>query len=146
MISCFIYSAIVKKTNPSLYNYRSLRKKEKWTLIKISVLFVLNLVLSNSSIQFNSLALDQVIIVLWNRYIDVSLLYSCYYSFSWIHAIWKAPILECIFISHSYYYWYYVSLLRRCIFWIGWLNRSLIPLLVFYFLFPVGLYLLQKEL
>lgn len=60
MISCFIYSAIVKQVNPSFYQYRKLKRKEKRTLVKISLLFVLNLVLSNSSIQFNSLALDQV--------------------------------------------------------------------------------------
>ena len=50
----------MKKVNPDFYQYRKLRRKEKRTLVKISVLFVLNLVLSNSSVQYNSLALDQV--------------------------------------------------------------------------------------
>lgn len=80
MISCFFYSAVVKRINPSLYQYRKLRRKEKRTLVKISVLFVLNIVLSNSSIQFNSLALDQVRILNYNLLLDVSMLNTCNYS------------------------------------------------------------------
>lgn len=87
MISCFIYSAIVKQVSPGFYQYRKLRRKEKSTLIKISVLFVLNLVLSNSSIKFNSLALDQVLMLEYYQiyrcfvvlFLQLQRFFNCYY-------------------------------------------------------------------
>ena len=111
MISCFIYSGIVKRTNPSLYQYRKLRRKEKNSVVKISILFSLNIVLSNSSIQFNSLALDQVYIIcmFYSRCFDVRFLqlqpYLNFYSLE------RNVHFECI--CH-----WFLSLLAPC--WSVW--------------------------
>ena len=45
---------------PSFYKYRPLKQSEIKNLVLVSVIFIVNIVLSNSSLKYNSLALDQV--------------------------------------------------------------------------------------
>ena len=60
MLSCAIYSTIMKYTAPKFFNYRPLKEGELKKMFLVSVVFIVNIVLSNSSLKFNSLALDQV--------------------------------------------------------------------------------------
>lgn len=60
MLSCAVYSTIMKYTAPKFFNYRPLKRGELKKMILVSVIFIVNIVLSNSSLKFNSLALDQV--------------------------------------------------------------------------------------
>ena len=60
MLSCAVYSTIMKYTAPKFFNYRPLKNGELRNLFLVSVIFIINIVLSNSSLKFNSLALDQV--------------------------------------------------------------------------------------
>lgn len=66
MLSCAIYSTIMKYTAPNFFKYRPLKKGELRNLVLVSVIFIVNIALSNSSLKFNSLALDQVISSLWS--------------------------------------------------------------------------------
>lgn len=60
MLSCTVYSFVMKHTAPKFFNYRPLKQSEMKNLILVSVIFIVNIVLSNSSLKYNSLALDQV--------------------------------------------------------------------------------------
>lgn len=60
MISCAIYSTIMRFVAPRFFNYRPLKQSEWKNMILVSVIFIVNIVLSNSSLKYNSLALDQV--------------------------------------------------------------------------------------
>lgn len=60
MISCAIYSTIMKYVTPRFFNYRPLKQSEWKNMLLVSVVFIVNIVLSNSSLKYNSLALDQV--------------------------------------------------------------------------------------
>lgn len=60
MISCAVYSTLMKRVFPSFYKYRPLKRSEYKSLFAVSLIFIINIVLSNSSLKFNSLALDQV--------------------------------------------------------------------------------------
>ena len=60
MISCSIYTTAMKYLCPSFYKYRPLKQAEIKNLVLVSVIFIVNIVLSNSSLKYNSLALDQV--------------------------------------------------------------------------------------
>ena len=60
MLSCYVYSSIMKRLTPSLFHYRPLRQSELKSLFLVSVIFIVNIILSNSSLKYNSLALDQV--------------------------------------------------------------------------------------
>lgn len=60
MLSCFIYSSIMKCVAPGMFHYRPLRRNEWKTMFLVSLIFIINIILSNSSIKYNSLALDQV--------------------------------------------------------------------------------------
>ena len=60
MLSCFVYTSVMKKVTPKFYKGRSLRDSEFKTMILVSVIFIVNIILSNSSLKYNSLALDQV--------------------------------------------------------------------------------------
>ena len=59
MLSCYVYSSIMKHLTPSLFHYRPLRQSELKSLFLVSVIFIVNIILSNSSLKYNSLALDQ---------------------------------------------------------------------------------------
>ena len=60
MLSCAVYSTLMKYTAPNFFKYRPLTEGELRNLILVSVIFIVNIALSNSSLKFNSLALDQV--------------------------------------------------------------------------------------
>ncbi|KAK8796238.1 hypothetical protein WA171_004199 [Blastocystis sp. BT1] len=60
MLSCFIYSSIMKCVAPGMFHYRPLRRNEWKTMFLVSLIFIINIILSNSSIKYNSLALDQM--------------------------------------------------------------------------------------
>lgn len=60
MISCAIYSTLMRFVAPRFFNYRPLKQSEWKNMILVSVIFIVNIVLSNSSLKYNSLALDQV--------------------------------------------------------------------------------------
>lgn len=53
----------MKNVAPTMFRYRPLRSNEWKTMFLVSVIFIINIILSNSSIKYNSLALDQVRIV-----------------------------------------------------------------------------------
>lgn len=77
MISCAIYSMILKWLFPKFYNYRPLKSSEYKSLIAVSIIFIVNIVLSNTSLKYNSLALDQVFHIDNGKNIDVPLCYAC---------------------------------------------------------------------
>lgn len=54
----------MKYTAPNFFKYRPLKEGELRNLILVSVIFIVNIALSNSSLKFNSLALDQVFYLL----------------------------------------------------------------------------------
>ena len=60
MISCAVYSSIMKYTAPNFFKYRPVKTSEMKMLFLVSVIFIVNIVTSNSSLKYNSLALDQV--------------------------------------------------------------------------------------
>ncbi|CBK23301.2 uncharacterized protein [Blastocystis hominis] len=60
MLSCAVYSTLMKYTAPNFFKYRPLKEGELRNLILVSVIFIVNIALSNSSLKFNSLALDQM--------------------------------------------------------------------------------------
>ena len=60
MISCAIYSTLMRFVAPRFFNYRPLKQSEWKNMILVSVIFIVNIVLSNSSLKYNSLALVQV--------------------------------------------------------------------------------------
>ena len=53
----------MKRVAPAMFHYRPLRRNEWKTMFLVSVIFIINIILSNSSIKYNSLALDQVNLV-----------------------------------------------------------------------------------
>ncbi|KAK8795751.1 hypothetical protein WA158_000407 [Blastocystis sp. Blastoise] len=61
MISCSVYSMIMKQVNPSYYNKREISKQTMGKLLLMSFLFIFNIVTANTSLKYNSLALDQMI-------------------------------------------------------------------------------------
>lgn len=61
MASCAIYSTAMKYLFPSSFKYRPLKKGELKTMFLVSVIFVVNIILSNTSLKYNSMALDQVL-------------------------------------------------------------------------------------
>ena len=60
MLSSCIYSGILKYCFPSWFNARTLTTELLKRMFLISVLFSINIVLANYSLQYCSLALDQV--------------------------------------------------------------------------------------
>ena len=60
MISCAVYSTIMKYVAPGFFKYRPIKANEMKMLFLVSVIFIVNIVTSNSSLKYNSLALDQV--------------------------------------------------------------------------------------
>ena len=79
MISCAIYSSMLRWLFPKFYNYRPLKSSEYKSLVAVSIIFIVNIVLSNTSLKYNSLALDQVIFSLFHFKIDVPMCYACLY-------------------------------------------------------------------
>ena len=64
MLSCAVYSTIMKYVAPGFFKYRPIKANEIKMLLLVSVIFITNIVTSNSSLKYNSLALDQVLEVL----------------------------------------------------------------------------------
>ena len=50
----------MKCVAPGMFHYHPLRRNEWKTMFLVSLIFIINIILSNSSIKYNSLALDQV--------------------------------------------------------------------------------------
>ena len=50
----------MKYTEPNFFKYRPVKASEMKMLFLVSVIFIVNIVTSNSSLKYNSLALDQV--------------------------------------------------------------------------------------
>ena len=67
MISCAVYSFLMKKITPSLFRYRPLKKGEFKQIILVSLIFIVNIILSNTSLKYNSLALDQVLLPVYHH-------------------------------------------------------------------------------
>lgn len=63
MISCAVYSTIMKHVAPGFFKYRPIKANEMKMLFLVSVIFIVNIVTSNSSLKYNSLALDQVLAI-----------------------------------------------------------------------------------
>ena len=71
MLSCAVYSTLMKYTAPNFFKYRPLKEGELRNLILVSVIFIVNIALSNSSLKFNSLALDQVFSYIFSFWIQM---------------------------------------------------------------------------
>ena len=90
LLSSFIYSGILKYCYPSWFNERTLIPDLFKKMFLISILFSINIVLANYSLQYCSLALDQVIsISLCNKVLDGSLYCTCMDSNSSILYYWR---------------------------------------------------------
>ena len=116
MISCAIYSSMLRWLFPKFYNYRPLKSSEYKSLIAVSIIFIVNIVLSNTSLKYNSLALDQVIFSLFHFKIDVQMCYACLYLCSWVLDSWYETSSYGLLIFNSCYFWNYA-----CMY--GWCNR-----------------------
>ena len=88
MASCAVYSSIMKYLSPSFFKYRPLKKEEYKSIFLVSVIFIVNIVLSNSSLKYNSLALDQVLLDFQADFVDVSLCYACFYMCIGVFDLW----------------------------------------------------------
>lgn len=60
MLSCAVYTTIMKYTAPKFFKYRPVKRSEMLNLFLVSLIFIVNIILSNSSLKYNSLALDQM--------------------------------------------------------------------------------------
>ena len=78
MLSCAVYTTIMKYTAPKFFKYRPVKRSEMINLFLVSLIFIVNIILSNSSLKYNSLALDQVLFDSNHLFVDVPL---CHASF-----------------------------------------------------------------
>ena len=113
MLSCAVYSTIMKYATPKFFNYRPLKEGELKKMILVSVIFIVNIVLSNSSLKFNSLALDQVLLCSYFL-ADVPLYHARIHLHSGIYHSSNCTPNSCIPISHSSYHWNDACMCRRC--------------------------------
>lgn len=89
MLSCAVYSTIMKYTAPNFFKYRPLKEGELRNLILVSVIFIVNIALSNSSLKFNSLALDQVFFFAFYPNPDVPLRYARFHLCAGVSHLWQ---------------------------------------------------------
>ncbi len=120
MLSCAVYTTIMKYTAPKFFKYRPVKRSEMINLFLVSLIFIVNIILSNSSLKYNSLALDQVLFDSNHLFVDVPLCHASFHLYFGIHYSWYSSSSRYLFISYSCYYWYNAGLCRRCLWHFLW--------------------------
>ena len=87
MLSCAVYTTIMKYTAPKFFKYRPVKRSEMINLFLVSLIFIVNIILSNSSLKYNSLALDQVLFDSNHLFVDVPLCHASFHLYFGIHPL-----------------------------------------------------------
>lgn len=106
MLSCAVYTTIMKYTAPKFFKYRPVKRSEMLNLFLVSLIFIVNIILSNSSLKYNSLALDQVCTRLNELVTDVSLCYASFHMHIRVLHSWYSAPSWCLPVSYPCYCWH----------------------------------------